>query len=120
MKTKHMQYRSALFIGLLSLNTLSSCVNTTRRLGGGGSSRDTEQGNNTDRSRKENSNWKQKAAWGVTTAAVTTAAVYSGYSYGKADGYAKGLSDGKSGCFNGPSSNSNNTKPPGRFGSDRP
>lgn len=33
MKTKHIQYRLGLFIGLLSLNILSSCVNTRQGLG---------------------------------------------------------------------------------------
>ncbi|TSJ81223.1 MAG: hypothetical protein NMK33_01785 [Candidatus Cardinium sp.] len=51
MKTKHIQYRVGLLIGLLSLNTLSSCVNTAQGLGmGGGSSKnngkDAERGDN--------------------------------------------------------------------------
>ncbi|WP_114909946.1 hypothetical protein [Cardinium endosymbiont of Sogatella furcifera] len=33
MKKKHMQYRSSLLIGLLSLNTLSACVHTKQGLG---------------------------------------------------------------------------------------
>ena len=116
MKKKYIQYRSGLFIGLLSLSTLSSCVNTRQGLGmdGSTSSRQAKQGGKQDNSTqttKQTNNWDtKKAGYAVLAVAVGTAALGgsagAGYYAGNAKGYDKGYKDG---LANRSSNNSNSS-----------
>lgn len=85
MKKKYIQYRSGLLIGLLSLNTLSSCVHTSRELGmDNKSSRDMEAGRNRNNQNRYEGlkstakvaagmaiGFTAKAAWDYCTSAST-------------------------------------------------
>lgn len=77
MKKKYIQYRSCLLIGILSLNTLSSCVHTSRELGmNNKSSRDMEAGNNrNNQSRYGGLKSTAKVAVGMAIGATAKAAL---------------------------------------------
>lgn len=111
MKTKHIQYRVGLLIGLLSLNTLSSCVNTTRGLGmGPWLSKDDKNDKNVENGRGGDKNSSSKAAYYAKE--TVKAAGYM--AVGAAIKYAY---SGSTNCPSGSSSNSTQSSP---WGSGRP
>nr|WP_260536245.1 hypothetical protein [Candidatus Cardinium sp. TP]MCT4696951.1 hypothetical protein [Candidatus Cardinium sp. TP]MDN5246894.1 hypothetical protein [Candidatus Cardinium sp.] len=125
MKTKHIQYKAGLLIGLLSLSTLSSCANTKAGLGMGPLSSKHSKDNNMEEGGNK-SNSKSESKWGVKTVckAIGTVAVgvgvaYGGYNQGYNQGYDQGRANASNNCLQGPYSGSSNSTP-GRFNSSRP
>ena len=123
MKKKYIQYRSGLFIGLLSLSTLSSCVNTRSELDMGpwnSKVRDSRDNNNMENGRGSGSS-KNSSTWSSTVknVAYATGGVVTGATVGALTTYAR-MSSNCSSPNGSPGSNPagwNETSP---WGSGRP